>query len=561
MPQIQVLAPDVVNKIAAGEVIERPASAVKELIENALDAGASEIRVDIEEGGRKLLRVTDNGHGIPHDELMLAFEPHATSKLATADDLFRVSTFGFRGEALASIGSVSRVRLLSRPAGAEGFELVVENGTASPVKPAAAAPGTVLEVRNLFQNVPVRRKFLRSVDVETEHVVEAVSRFAIALPGVRFDLFVDGERRYSLPPADRRARIAVFFDEEVARSLKEVETADFHAYIAPAQHSKINAKGMSFFLNGRYIRDRVLLRAMNEAYRELVPHGRYPVAFVFLTLPSDEVDVNVHPTKIEVRFRSVWKLHDRLVSAVRARLLEGSLDHGLAPESLVEKRSSASTERAGGLAREVVGFFTREPELHPAELSARPLVTTGRRVFQLHNRYLVEEVDDGLRIIDQHALHERVMLEEFRKQFATASVAKQRLLLPAVVTLTREQRARLDDHRELLDSFGLECEDFGRDGVAVRAVPAMVAEHDPVTLLTDFLELARDADPELPLLERALEFMACRAAVKFGRKLAEEEIARLLQDAARMDFSATCAHGRPTGIKLTLEDLERFFHR
>jgi len=558
MAQIQVLAPDVVNKIAAGEVIERPASAVKELVENALDAGASEIRVDIEEGGRKLLRVTDNGHGIGPDELPLAFAPHATSKLATADDLFRVSTYGFRGEALASIGSVSRVRLLSRTPKGEGAELVVENGVAGPVKPAAAAPGTLVEVRNLFQNVPVRRKFLRSIEIETEHVVEAVSRFAVALPGVRFDLFVDGDRRYSLAPADRRGRIAVFYGEEVAGSLKEVETSDFHAYVAPAQHSRINAKGLHFFLNGRYIRDRVLLRAMNEAFRELVPHGRYPVAFVFLTLPSDEVDVNVHPTKIEVRFRSVWKLHDRLASAVRAKLLEGTLDHRLVPERLAEAPPGVLP---GMPAREVVDFFTREPDLRLPEIPARPLLTTGRRVFQLHNRYLVEEVDDGLRILDQHALHERVMLEEFRKQFSTASIAKQRLLLPAVVTLTKEQRARLDDQRELLDSFGLECEDFGRDAVAVRAVPALVAEHDPVTLLTDFLELARDAEPEVPLIERALEFMACRAAVKFGRKLADEEIVRLLQDAAQMDFSATCAHGRPTGIKLTLEDLERFFHR
>jgi DNA mismatch repair protein MutL len=223
--------------------------------------------------------------------------------------------------------------------------------------------------------------------------------------------------------------------------------------------------------------------------------------------------------------------------------------------------AGAAPEAPGRLAGEVVGFFSGEPRLGLAETPARPLVTTGRRVFQLHNRYLVEEIDDGLRIIDQHALHERVMLETLRKQVSTASIAKQRLLLPAVVTLTREQRARLDEHRELLDSFGLECEDFGRDAVAVRAVPALVAEHDPVTLLSDFLELAKDSEPELPLVERALEFMACRAAVKFGRKLAEEEIARLLQDAEQMDFSATCAHGRPTGIKLSLEDLERFFKR
>jgi DNA mismatch repair protein MutL len=246
---------------------------------------------------------------------------------------------------------------------------------------------------------------------------------------------------------------------------------------------------------------------------------------------------------------------------VRAKLLEGSMDHRVSPEGLAERPPSILDLPAGRPARDVVDFFSREPELRLGEVPARPLFTTGRRVFQLHNRYLVEEVEDGLRILDQHALHERVMLEEFRKQFSTASIAKQRLLLPAVVTLTREQRSRLDDHRELLDSFGLECEDFGRDAVAVRAVPALVAEHDPVTLLSDFLELAKDAEPEVPLIERALEFMACRAAVKFGRKLAEEEIVRLLQDAAQMDFSATCAHGRPTGIKLTLQDLERFFHR
>jgi DNA mismatch repair protein MutL len=552
MARIQLLAPDVVNKIAAGEVIERPASAVKELVENGLDAGAGEIRVDVEEGGRKLLRVTDNGSGMEPADLPLAFAPHATSKLATADDLFRVSTFGFRGEALASIGAVARVRLVSRTAQGEGVELIVENGVAGEARPAAAAPGTIVEVRNLFQNVPVRRRFLRSIDVETEHVVETIARFAIAHPEVRFDLFVDGERRYALPPADRRTRIGIFFDEEVARSIKEVEAPDFHAYLALPQASKVSAKGLYFFLNGRYIRDRVLLRAVSEAYRELIPHGRYPVAFVFLKLPADEVDVNVHPTKIEVRFRSVWKLHDRLAAALRAKLLEGTLDHHLPPERATPESTPA---------KEVVDFFTREPDLRTAELAARPLVTTGRRVFQLHNRYLIEEVEDGLRIIDQHALHERVMLEDFRRQFAGAAVARQRLLLPAVVTLTKEQRIRLDEQRELLDSFGVEFEDFGRDAVAVRAVPALVADHDPVKLLTDFLDEEAEADLEMDPFERALEFMACRAAVKFGRKLAEEEIVRLLQDAAGLDFSATCAHGRPTGIRLTLQDLERFFHR
>jgi DNA mismatch repair protein MutL len=567
MARIQVLSADVVNKIAAGEVIERPASAVKELVENALDAGATSVRVDLEEGGRKRILVADDGGGVEADDLPLAFAPHATSKLRTSDDLFRVGTFGFRGEALASLGSVARVRMVSRPPKRTASEIVVEHGAVGEVKPAAGAPGTSVEVVNLFANVPVRRKFLRSVQVETEHVSDVLARFAVARPDVRFEFFVDGERRYALPPSDRKARIAAFFERDLAESLKEVEDPEFHAWLAPPQYSRLNAKGLWFYLNGRFIRDRVLLKAVGEAYRELIPHGRTPVAFVFLTQPPEEVDVNVHPTKIEVRFRSVWKLHDRIAAKLRDVLLEGSQDHRLGPSRLsahAEIAGHAASPEHRGPGQEVVDFFAREPELRlsgPAPAAAPALFGTGKRVFQLHQRYLVEEVEDGLRIIDQHALHERVMLEEFRKQFARDAVARQKLLLPAVVTVTKERRRRLDEQRELLESFGFEVEDYGRDAVAVRAVPALVAEHDPATLLGDFLDLAEDVDPGVPMLERALEFMACRAAVKFGKKLSDEEIAALLRDAAAIDFSATCAHGRPTGIRLTLQDLERFFHR
>ncbi len=561
MTRIRVLTPDVVNKIAAGEVIERPASVVKELVENALDAGAREIRVDLEEGGRKLIRVTDDGHGIEPADLPLAFAPHATSKLASADDLFAIATFGFRGEALASIGSVARVRCASRTKSGEGAELVVENGEATEVRPAAVAPGTVLEVRNLFQNVPVRRKFLRSIESETEHVAEAVARVAIARPDVRFDLFVEGERRHALPPSDRRTRIGVFFGTEVADALQEVEGDPFHAWIAPPQHARVSAKGLHFYLNGRFIRDRVLARAVNEAYRELIPHGRYPVAFVFLEMDPSEVDVNVHPTKIEVRFRQVWRLHDRIAADLRKALLGSGLDVRLEPSRLAD-RGGAPLLHPADPGRAVLDFFAGSA--HPgasAVAAAPPLLSTGKRVFQVHDRYLVEETDEGIRIIDQHALHERVMLEEFRKQYASAAIAKQRLLIPSVVELGKERLARLDAHRELLESFGVELDDYGRGAVAVRAVPALVAEHDPALLLGDFLDLAEEGDPEIPLLERALEFMACRAAVKFGRRLAFEEIERLLRDAEGLDFASACAHGRPTAIKLTLADLERFFQR
>lgn len=560
MARIRVLTPDVVNKIAAGEVIERPASVVKELVENALDAGAGEIRVDLEDGGRKLIRVTDDGAGIAPEDLPLAFAPHATSKLASADDLFAIGTFGFRGEALASIGSVARVRAASRTKSGEGAEIVVENGETSEVRPAAAARGTVLEVRNLFHNVPVRRKFLRSVEAETEHVVEAVSRFAIARPEVRFDLFVDGDRRHALAPSDRRGRIGVFYGTEVADSLQEVEGDGFRAWIAPPQHARVNSKGLHFYLNGRYIRDRVLARAANEAYRELIPHGRYPVAFLFLQMDPSEVDVNVHPTKIEVRFQQVWRLHDRLAQTLRKSLLGSGLDVKLDPARLAEGPLLRPSEPG----REVVDFFSGLPPGNggPAALAYAPaLVSTGKRVFQVHDRYLVEETEEGLRIIDQHALHERVMLEEFRKQYASAALARQRLLIPAVVELGKEKLARLDEHRALLESFGLEVDDYGRGAAVVRAVPALVADQDPAVLLEDFLDLAEEGNPELPLLERALEFMACRAAVKFGRRLAPEEIERLLRDADGLDFASACAHGRPTAIKLTLQDLERFFQR
>jgi DNA mismatch repair protein MutL len=272
------------------------------------------------------------------------------------------------------------------------------------------------------------------------------------------------------------------------------------------------------------------------------------------------VDVNVHPTKIEVRFRNVWRLHDAVASALRKELLGGDLDARLSPLQLAGPGPAAAAP-----AREVVDFFSRDPGA-PAAVAAAlapapPLVSSGRRVFQVHDRYLVEEVEDGIRIIDQHALHERVMLEEFRRQYASAAVARQRLLLPVVVELGRERRSRLDELKELLDSFGLETDEYGRSAVAVRAVPALVADQDPAALLLDLLDHSAEGDPELPALEHALEFLACRAAVKFGRRLAPEEAERLLRDAEGLDYSATCAHGRPTAIRLSLADLERFFRR
>ena len=568
MGSIRVLPPEVVNQIAAGEVIERPASVVKELVENALDAGAKSVRIEVEEGGRRRIRVTDDGRGISPEDLPLAFAPHATSKLASAADLYRVTTFGFRGEALASVGSVARVSLLSRVRGAvEGAEIVVDAGTQGSVRPAAGPEGTTVEVGNLFHSIPVRRKFLRSVDVEMGHIEEAVTRFGIAHPGTRFELVVDGASRHVLPPAENlRDRLAAFFERELVDALVEADSEDeavsFHVLAAPPRFARLSLRGQFVYLDGRFIRDRVLTRAINEAFREMVPHGRYPVVFLFLKAAQGEVDVNVHPTKIEVRFRNVWRLHDRIVAALRGKLLESDLAPHLRPEVIAAAASS------GPASRTIIDFFAREAAPERAMPEGAPLVTTGRRFFQLHDRYVVEEAADGIRIIDQHALHERVLLEEMRRQYKTADVPRQLLLLPAVVEVTAGERARLEEHRVVLESMGLVVDDFGPSSIVVRSMPALLRDADPQRLVRDLLdrieahgESERAEGAPIPMIDGLLEFFACRAAVKFGDRLGPQELERLLADAEGMDYSATCAHGRPTAVKLTLDDLERYFKR
>ncbi len=575
MGVIRILPPEVVNQIAAGEVIERPASVVKELVENALDAGATRVRIDVEEGGRRRIAVRDDGKGIAPEDLPLAFAPHATSKLAGADDLFRISSFGFRGEALASIGSVAQVTITSRLRGsAEGAEISADAGSVSRVRPAASAEGTLVDVRNLFGSVPARRKFLRSVDVEMGHIEEAVTRFAIAHPGVRFEFAADGVERLLLPPArDLKERLAAFFDRGLVDALVEVSSeapgAAFTLWAAPPKFARLSMKGQYVFLNGRFIRDRVLSRAIHEGFREMVPHGRHPVAILFLRLDPAEVDVNVHPTKIEVRFRNVWRLHDRIAGALREKLLGSDLAPHLT-SSVLEGGGPRRDETFQAIAE----FFQRDAAAGTAVLpaaappAADPLLQTGRRYIQLHDRYVVEEVEDGIRIIDQHALHERVLLDEIRRQYASSDVARQALLLPAVLEVSTRERARLEEHRALLESLGVQLEDFGPSSVVVRTVPALLRDEDPVSLVRDVLDRLeahgaseKKAGHAIPMVDEALEFLACRAAVKFGERLQPEALVELLRKAAGLDYSATCAHGRPTAVKLTLADLEKHFKR
>jgi DNA mismatch repair protein MutL len=376
MGRIHRLDPALVNQIAAGEVIDRPASVVKELVENALDAGARRVLVEIEEGGRKLIRISDDGSGIAPEDLPLAFAPHATSKIDRAEDLFAVRTLGFRGEALASIASVSHLNLISRVRGTPGgASMEVRGGEAGPAKAAGTAEGTVAEVRNLFFNVPVRRGFLRSVSVEYSHIAESMTRFALAHPGVRFELRHDDRVEFALPPAeDPRPRIARFFGEDLAKGLLMARSTDapfpFVAWLAPPAFSRPGLQGLYVFLGGRFIRDKSVTHAVREAYRELVMEGRHPVAFLYLDLPPSEVDVNVHPTKIEVRFRNGWRLHDRLVEVLRAELVKADLIPALpmkAPASL----PGYDPSRVQGA---ILDFFSRSGAGSPPPL---PVAGTG----------------------------------------------------------------------------------------------------------------------------------------------------------------------------------------
>lgn len=627
MPCIQQLPPSVVNKIAAGEVIERPASVVKELVENSLDAGATRIDVSVEQGGLEAMRVVDNGCGIAPGDLNLAVASHATSKLRTADDLFRVQTLGFRGEALASIAEVSRVGLRSRTADAQaGAELEVVAGQSSPISPCGCATGTTIEVRNLFFNTPVRRKFLRSVSTEMGHVTEALTRLALAHPKVHFTLRHNQRTLYELPPCDDPlARIAHFFGRELADALLWLESRDgdvrLSGYVGHPSQSRPNNRMQYLFLNGRSIRDRSLGHALAEAYRGLLLTGRCPVSFLSLDLPPELVDVNVHPTKLEVRFQDGGRLYSQLLGTLRTKFLTTDLTHRLDSAAAEGRDPSGGhdAERAAQLRSELVdwakGQMTEwqvpagasdQPVPLPAhqtrfevplptaaaaplrltplvggapmpngghasnhsDLAAHPAAAAGvsraAGALQIHNRYLVAETDDGVAVIDQHALHERILYEQLRERVLAGALEAQHLLVPEPVDLCATDAVAVLEERELLAALGIKVEPFGGDTVLISSYPAMLAGSSPVEVLRTLIErLTSGGRPpdRRDLLDELLHALACRAAIKAGDPLSPEEVAALIEQRHLAQDSHHCPHGRPTELVFTREDLDRQFKR
>ena len=577
---IHLLSPEVASQIAAGEVVERPASVVKELVENALDAGAKSISVTIEEAGRHLIEVADDGAGILADELALAVSRHATSKLASAKELFSISTLGFRGEALASIGSVARMTITSRVAdSATGARIRVEGGQEGKVEQIGAPVGTVVQVENLFYNVPARLKFLKSDTTERRAIDTFVTRYALAYPDTRFKL-AEGKKvaLQTSGDGDRRAILAILYSVDTAKQMLEVLAEDdglrLTGFISPTSVTRSNRREMTFFINGRWVQDIPLNAALTQAYHTLLMVGRYPLATLFLDVEPGAVDVNVHPAKAEVRFREQDKVFSFVKRSVRRALLAYAPVPSLPLTTLWGSSSSReyrpSEPRQAGLDWTMAGDAKQAevPEAgsgpgNEAGQSAFANIPLLRLIGQIGATYLVAEGPDGLYLIDQHAAHERVLFEKLMLQHEKRNIPSQALLEPVSVTLPPAQANLLGEQLEMLNHFGFQVEPFGPNTFQVRAMPTLFSGSDASSALRALVEdFEEDETPLQEELEARIAARVCkRMAVKGGQTLSGDEQRALLTDLENCDSPRTCPHGRPTMIHLSVDMLERQFGR
>lgn len=588
---IKVLSNEVANKIAAGEVIERPASVVKELVENALDAGASEIKVEIQKGGQRLIRVSDNGHGIPTDEVELAFEHHATSKVERAEDLFEIRTLGFRGEALPSIAAVSKVTVLTRPREqAAGAELRLDAGEMIGRRQSAAPAGTIVTVEHLFHNVPARRKFLRTNATERGHISEIVSQYALAYPDRRFELVNDSRTLFQSPGSDdlKDAILAVYGLDVAKKMLMLDDPPDpesgirVHGAIGgPALH-RANRKYITFFVNGRVVRSPMLVAAMSQAYQGVVPTGRHPVVVLKLEVPPEMIDVNVHPQKTEVKFSRSDEIFRVAQRAVRRLLVEEAPIHRYSrgdddenddtwsppPRSTSDWGAPASQRRRAWLPQgrdsgsaPQMDFDDTQPAGGEADAGGKKLPPL-RVLGQTMLTYIICEGPDGLYLVDQHTAHERILLERLRKQRSAESVPSQRLLEPFTIELTPQQISVIEEHSDALAHLGFDVEPFGGLTVLLRALPDVLQHHsDPSAALAEVIDGAIRDRNGLSWEDRLVMYAACRGAVKAGDALTHDEMVDLIRQLEETDLSRTCAHGRPTVVRLSQSQLEKEFGR
>lgn len=577
---IRLLSPEVASQIAAGEVIERPASVVKELVENSLDASARAVTVTVQEAGRKLIEVADDGKGIPAPELELAVSRHATSKLLRAEELFSIGTLGFRGEALASIGSVSRLTIASRVAdAASGARLKVEGGINGKLEQVGAPVGTVVRVEDLFYNVPARLKFLKTDVTERRAIDGLLTRYALAYPNVRFKLTEDKSVTLQTSgDGDRRAILVALYGVEVAKQMLEVtaeeEGLKLTGFISPVALTRSNRKDITFFVNGRWVSDTPLTTALIQAYHTLLMVGRYPMAALFFEITPEEVDVNVHPAKAEVRFKSQDRVFSFVQRWARRTLLAYAPVPSVAPVLWSNTERPAETRQVGldwTMAQETVdsGPLTADFASGQTEPSTvhRPPSTVNlplmRLIGQIGQTYLVAEGPDGLYLIDQHAAHERVLFEKLMAQHDQKKIPSQALLTPVVVHLPPQSYQLLVAQLPTLQHFGFEVEEFGGNSFQVRAIPTLFAGADPASALRALVEdFEEDESPLQSEVEAKVAGRVCkRLAVKAGQTLSPDEQRALLSDLESCESPRTCPHGRPTMIHLSVDTLERQFGR
>ena len=620
MGRIRILPDRVANQIAAGEVVERPASVCKELIENALDAGATQLRIELKAGGRSLVKVSDNGSGMNRDDAMLAFERHATSKLRSADDLLAIATLGFRGEALPSIASVSRLTLETRAAEEpSGTVVEVHGGRMRDVREAALAPGTAIAARNLFFNVPARRKFLRTQRTELSHALRIATHYGLAHLDKAFHLRNEhGTLMGVTPVATMRERVYQVFGGELLDRLVEIEPAaggpdgqgpNLSGFVSEPHSQRANRNSYHIFVNRRLVRDGLIRKAIGTAYEQLMPHGAYPFVLLFLDIPPGEVDVNVHPAKTEVRFRNPSRVFEFIRDTIRARLVAAKPASSLpAPGQIAQRGHAAPAARTaaappsagGGLPFPAPGKTPARPwsagagglrgpappaavpQDQPPLPVARedsdhrraPLVDRGpsslgslgelRLLGQLHDSFIVAAGDDGIWIIDQHVAHERVLFEKVLADRLHGRCRAQGLLAPLVLTLTPDQMVAYEELAEEFGANGFEIEPFGGRTVAIKAVPAELRARQVETLVYELLDASRERG-ESPgiahLRKRMAATIACHAAIKINTPLAPEKMRWLLEELARSDCPMSCPHGRPIALKYGTRDILKAFHR
>ena len=596
--KVRILPEQLANKIAAGEVVERPASVVKELVENSIDALATEIIVEIEDGGRRLIKVTDNGCGMSRDDALMSLERHATSKISSDSDLFRLSTLGFRGEAIPSIASVSRFSISSREQeSVEGVEIYAEGGSIRDVKACGMATGTSISVRSLFYNTPARLKFMKSRETETGHIGEVLNRLALSRPDIRFVSSFDGKVAVRFLAGEMESRAKEVMGAALAKELYPFESekgpVSLRGLLGSPSVSRSTASSIYTFINGRYIRDRVVQHSLMQAYRNVIERGRYPVLALFITIPSEDVDVNVHPTKHEVRFREQSTVHAAIQSAIGEVLRDApwvrqSTDRRVFPQAAAKPRSE-SISRVEEVRDALLRYSSQEhfsPVFHssspfrtdsgnnssaPDSLPDEPKVVSSEGYFsslsvigQFSSSYIICQDENDIVIIDQHAAHERVVFEELRNNYAKGRIEGQKLLFPETFELSPSESATIKEHAETLSKLAFDLEHFGGSTWLLSGIPLILSGQEYLKALRDIVEELGGVGSTTVINEKTEEMLstvACHSVVRGEWQLSGTEIRNLFQGMDRTDFAGNCPHGRPAVARITRREVEKLFRR